>query len=532
MHGLQRVAPQAVHQTMKHSSPSHLQTYAPAFTLAILGVALLPLYRYQINQDAITYISIAKKYAQADWYNAINGHAYPLLSWIMAPFLMSGIDPLLISKIVCLIIGIATIIAMGALCVQLGFNRQRTLLCQFCSLPAILYFAYTVITPDLLLGAILLVYHRCALAPAYSRKVRYGIMCGIAGGFAYLTKSYCLLFFLFHFPLLNCWYYFKNNGAERKKIIFGFLSGMAFFLIICVGWSNAISTKYGTTTSSNQGSVILSAISPYPWAGPDHLIEPPNSTAVSIWEDPHEAFTQRHWSPFLSRADFKYWLHFIVRNLRVSAWTFFIFSPIGFCICLWYGGDIMRRRYLSGSDQIAVYIAGTCAVYVGGYCLLISEERYLWPLFFLFIILSMLGFTQLIEKKYFKHRTPLTCALLIFCLSFAVMPAGMLYKNVNTGQEHALLGQKLHDVIAPGSKLVFDTKWYESLFLTFHLQSQIYGTADNIPTTKLGDELQRCAIDYFILWQHSPDEYPFLNKASEIRVNGLQELRIFRLTQQ
>jgi hypothetical protein len=449
----------------------------------------------------------------------------------MAPLLKIGIEPLLAAKIVSLSSGVAAILFMGSLCTQLGLNRRRTLLCQFCSLPAILYFAYTIVTPDLLLSAILLAYHRFALDPAYNRTLRYGILCGICGGLAYLTKSYCLPFFLLHFSLLNCWYFYKHPGADRKKITLNFISGMIIFLIICLSWSSTISMKYGKATSSNQGAVILSAISPHHWEGPDHLIEPPNSSAVSMWEDPHASFTQRNWSPFRSSADFKYWMHFIFRNLRVSVWTFFIFSPIGFCICLWYAGDILRRRSRTASDRIAVYLAATCAVYAGGYCLLIAEERYLWPLFFLLIILSMLALTELIEKKYLKNPVILTGALVMFWLSFAAMPANMLYKNTNTGQEHAVLGQKLSKTIAPGSKLVFDTNWYESLFLTFHLQSQIYGTADNIPTAKLEKELQRCAIDYLILWQHSPDEYPFLNNVPESSINELKELRIFKLSQ-
>lgn len=516
---------------MKIISSSHLPRYSPAFILVALGVLLLPLYRYQINQDAITYISIAQKYAHGDWYNAVNGHAYPLISWIMAPFLMIGLDPLLTSKIIGLAVGVFTIIAMGTLCIQLGFNRRLTLLCQLCSLPAVLYFAYTVVTPDLLLSAILLFYHRFALAPAYCQKVRYGILCGLIGGLAYLAKNYSLIFFLCHFPLLNCWYYFKSTGDERKKIIAGFVSGMTIFLIICGTWSGIISMKYGKITSSNQGSVIMSAISPYPWAGPDHLIEPPNSTAVSIWEDPQGAFTGRHWSPFLSRADFKYWLSHTGNNLQTAVWIFFVFSPIGFCLCIWYPFVAMRRPF-SNSAGVVAYIILSSAIFASGYCLLVMEERLLWPLFFLFAILSLLGLIELINRNYLKKHLICVCGLLMFCLSFAVMPAGMLYENMNTGREHALLGQKLHDAIAPGSKLVFDTNWYESLFLTFHLQSQIYGTADNIPATKLADELQRCAIDYFILWKHSPDEYPFLDTATEISTNGLRELRIFRLTQQ
>ena len=517
---------------MKRISSSLFHISGPAFILIILGMALLPLYRYQINQDAITYISIAQKYARADWYNAVNGHAYPLISWIMAPLLKTGLDPLLASKIINLVIGFFTIIAMGALCLQLNFSQQRTLLCQTCTVPMVLYFAFSIITPDLLLSTILIFYHCCALSPAYTQKIRYGFLCGLISGLAYLTKSYCLLFFLCHFPLLNCWYYIKSNPAERKKVILGCASGLAIFLIICSAWSVIISIKYDKATSSNQGSIIMSAISPHRWKGPDHLIEPPNSTAVSIWEDPQEAFAQRNWSPFLSIADFKYWLHFVVSNLRVSTWSFFIFSPLGFCICIWFLGDLLRQRRFSIPSQVSAYIVGTCTIFAGGYCLLIVHERYLWPLFFLFLLLSLLGLSHLTEKKYFKNRVLLICLILIFCLSYVAMPADRLYKNIHTGREHAVLGQKLNDTIAPSSRLVFDTNWYQSLFLTFHLQSQIYGTADNIPTAQLEKELHRYAIDYFILWEHAPDEYPFLNNASEIEIKGLKELRIFKLTQQ
>ncbi len=444
----------------------HAYAYTPALCLIAVGVLLLPLYRYQINQDAITYISIAQKYARGDWYNAINGHAYPLISWIMTPFIICGIDPLLSSKIINLAIGSVILCSVAAFCARLGLYKRLNVLCQLCILPGTLYFAYELITPDLLLAAILLFYHFCALSPAYSKKVRYGFLCGLIGGIAYLAKNYSLPFFLCHFPLLNCWYYFKGSGLERKKISLAFISGMTVFLIICGTWSGMISMKYGKFTASNQGSVTMSAISPHPWAGPDYLVEPPNSTAVSIWEDPQEAFTQQHWSPFLSRADFKYWLHLIWENLKIALWSFFIFSPIGFCICLWYTLVAIRHPFSKPND-VVVYIIVTCAIFASGYCLLITSERLLWPLFFLFAILSMLGLAELLKKSFFKKQGTYTGALLLFCLSYAAMPADMLYKNMNTGREHAVLGQKLHDVIAPGSKLVFDTNWYESLFLTF-----------------------------------------------------------------
>ena len=55
------------------------------------GFALLPFFRYQINPDGISYISIAQKYLIGDIDNAINGHFSPLFSWLLVPFLFLSV---------------------------------------------------------------------------------------------------------------------------------------------------------------------------------------------------------------------------------------------------------------------------------------------------------------------------------------------------------------------------------------------------------------------------------------------------------
>ena len=42
-------------------------------TYLFLGLILLKYYRYQVNADGISYISIAQKYLNGDFSNAVNG---------------------------------------------------------------------------------------------------------------------------------------------------------------------------------------------------------------------------------------------------------------------------------------------------------------------------------------------------------------------------------------------------------------------------------------------------------------------------
>ena len=45
----------------------------------ILGIILIPYYRFQLNPDGVSYISIAQKYLLGDLIHAINGYWLSLI---------------------------------------------------------------------------------------------------------------------------------------------------------------------------------------------------------------------------------------------------------------------------------------------------------------------------------------------------------------------------------------------------------------------------------------------------------------------
>ncbi len=75
----------------------------------VIGVVLLPLYRYQLNPDGVSYLSIAGHYLQGDWSETVNGLWSPMYSWLLVPLLAAGVEPLLAAHVLNLLAGLVAL---------------------------------------------------------------------------------------------------------------------------------------------------------------------------------------------------------------------------------------------------------------------------------------------------------------------------------------------------------------------------------------------------------------------------------------
>ena len=140
---------------------SNISLIMALMTFLILGIILIRYYQYQINPDGLVYIKIAKTYLMGDYNNAISAYWSPLISWLLVPFLIYGLNPLYLlfsNKVLALVIGFFTLIGIGKLSYKFEMNETIRTVILFLAVPVILYFAYSVITPDLLLVCILVYY--------------------------------------------------------------------------------------------------------------------------------------------------------------------------------------------------------------------------------------------------------------------------------------------------------------------------------------------------------------------------------------
>ncbi|MCB1126597.1 MAG: hypothetical protein KDM81_08895, partial [Verrucomicrobiae bacterium] len=56
--------------------------------------------RGRLNTDAVAYLRLAHDYAEGPLHLAVSGYWGPMLSWLIAPLLAFGVEPLLAGRVV------------------------------------------------------------------------------------------------------------------------------------------------------------------------------------------------------------------------------------------------------------------------------------------------------------------------------------------------------------------------------------------------------------------------------------------------
>ncbi len=499
----------------------------------MLGIFFLRYYQYQINPDGISYISIAQKYLEGNFGDAINGYWGPLISWLLVPFLFFGLTPLIGVKILSLIIGFLTIIGVRALSYRFGMSECIRGLILFSLIPIILYFALSVISPDLLLACTLIYYLSIIFNDDYADRTYKGALCGAIGGIAYLSKHYAFPFFISHFLLFNLFHYLKSATKERKKTVLqNLFSGLAIFFLISGCWIGAISNKYneitiGTSIKYNHAFIGPDVPKRYPI-----LTNLPNETAVTSWEDPSYYPAIKPWNPLESWRSFKYQLKNILLNSRkilAIHESFSFFSPIIITAYILFCISISNKTVL---ERNALYPLVTIILYSSGYALFIVEERYLWINCILLILMGGHSLHVLFQNDFFNN-TRRKLALMLFILSFITAPSFKLVKRINEGKDIYVLSKKLKSHYNIQGNIASNGNRTNSGYLSYHLNTRYHGqTGNNIDDKDLQIELKEHDIDYFLVWDEpegSKDDIELLSNYKEITGGKIEGLKIYSL---
>ena len=499
----------------------------------ILGIFSLEYYRYQINPDGISYISIAQKYLSGDFSNIVNGYWGPVLSWLLMPFLYSGLEPLLATKLLSLLTGLVTIIALRGLSYRFEMTESVRTVILFSAVPVVLTFALFYITPDLLLTCILLFYLAIIFGVNYAERTNKGILCGILGSVAYLSKSFALPFFMSHFFIMNVFHYFRSETKQtKKKVVQNFLTGAAVFALISSVWIGLISHKYGELTFGGSGQAALRGVaapdgqgSAVLWQG---FLKPPNETAVSAWEDP-SYLKMPPYNPLESWSNFVHQLKVVGGNIHKTSGIFMDFSPLSIAIGIAYVLFWLQGFNIAKMPAEVLYPTLTIALTVGGYSMVLVEARYIWLLFILLMLMGAYVLARLFQNNFFT-KTRRTALLIIFFLSFAV-PASLSLKDyANRGKSIYSLGKALKSRIEPNCKIASNTSWPGSLYLSYHLDCKYYGTQKkNISKIELQRQLQKYGIDYYLVWGGAGGDLRFLSNYEEITGGRIPGLIIYGL---
>jgi hypothetical protein len=509
------------------------------FIYLAAGVLIIKNYRYEINPDGISYISIAQKYVSGDFSNAINGFWGPMISWLLAPLLAVGTEPLFAAKILNLLIGVAAIIALLVLSYRFEMSGSIRTVILFCAVPVILSFAFSDITPDLVLMFLLLVYLGIIFKQDYAASTKYGVLCGFWGGLSYLTKSYAFPFFISHFLIMNIIHCLRGETKEvKKKVVRNFLAGIAVFVLISGVWIGLISNKYeeftfGTSGKIAQGSVVsagFQGLGVY-WQG---FLEPPNKTAISVWEDPS-------YLKSLPREKVGRW-DFVKNQVKITTGligevgkVFMDFSVLSIAVGVAYV-LFWLRRFNKAIIQVmppeVLYPIVMIAIYAGGYSLVVVRARYLWVLCLVLMLMGGYVLNRLFENEFFT-KTRRAVLLVIFFLSFAVPALKELEAYANRGKGIYGLSEVLKSRIGQNQKIASNTNWPSMLYLAYHLNCKYYGVPkENTTRAELNSDLGKYGIDYFFAWGGTAGDYRLLSNYKEITGGGIPGLQIYDLKKQ
>jgi len=506
----------------------------------------------RLTGDAFLYISIAEKYIRGDLSNAINGYWGPLLSWLLIPFLAAGSSHVFAINLLNLIFGLFTIIGVGKLSCrfEIGENIRSIILL---ALVPILLFISLIQPMDFLLLCILVYYLSIVFHKDYPEKLSYAALSGFLGACAYFSKAYGFPFFISHFLLMNaCHYYGSSSRDMRKKVLRNVFVGFVVFSLLSGVWITLISIKYNHLTFSNMGRGVFASLGP----GSEHgtlekgdpifsegFFEPPNETAIVIYEDPSYA-RKKTWSPLESGKSFKHYVSNLSENFFEGLRIYESFSRLSFAILLAYILMLFAQpRNTLFTRRDILYPIITIILYTGGYAPFHFETRYLWIINILLLLMGGRVLDELLRSDFMKKGIMKKILITFFILSFVISPIKASTEIGKNGinREMFLLGTKLNKQYEIKGNIASNRhigptashdSWHRTFRLAYWLNSRYYGQPqENISDEELKGELEKYGIDYYFFWGDPEGVPQFLFQYRELTNGDIPGLKIYSLNE-
>ena len=502
----------------------------------LLCGAMLPWFLHRVAPDAVSYLTIARKYRAWEFSDAINGYWSPLLSWLLAPLLCLGAPTDITAKCLQVVIGAGGLSVVWWLGRRLELPEAVRVWTTVALVPAVAIYALSDTTPDLLVAVILAVYIGVVIGKEYPRSLWQGASCGLLGALAYLAKAYAFPFFLTHYLTVSGYLLLRrrSNWEELRSLAAATAAGLIVFAVVAGGWATLLSRKYSRITMGTAGSYQFRV------SGQGHptvvggLYPPPNRTAISAWEDPSNLTIPKRQSgvkaaaklqpkavpaavpevgTFLTGRTFSRVCYQILRNAIRYIGTLFRLSPLsllilaGLVIACWMVARGPAR------DRCVILI-GTMLLYPAGYLLIFINERFFWLITFLLSLSAGLLTTAL---PVLRRRPWGTCWAVVIVLSFSLWPAWMfarLWHHVL--EETPAVAAQLRTMMPPGTRIASDLEWGITNSIAFHLDARYYGLLRPKASAKEQEQqLREHHIRYLLVWG-DPSRYPFLASVREV----------------
>lgn len=483
------------------------------FIGASVGLYFQFTYHKFLNNDTLSYINLAERYAAGDWQHAINGYWSPMYSWLLCCCKLAHL-PLLQS---CYVINF--LFAAGGLFIvcKLAFRYLTHPPFYFAfglyALLLLLFYAMSTLTPDLMATVFCLWFLLLVTDNRLERTKQIPVLAGVAGACAYFSKAYNFVPIHLFLALLLVLALVKKTPSRLKQLL-PLLKIYGVFIALAAIWITLLSLHEHRLVFSTSGR--LNHNLGHPSYGKDFptnegLYAPPFHNAYSAHVNPAHLLDAYDWSPFSTTQNFhhqtdliKWSTRDLISNLDSTGakWLVLLFSLVILFI--------NRKKPANESYDRSIYkVAWFFLSYPLLYLPFFILDRYILVcilLFHLFLFFLAQRTWTLVNKKIFAPV--LALLLLVSIVPFINLGYRKLTRASGEYHYYKCFYQQLPQLsfLKDQSIAVYPYAMVEATQLCYYLHCRNYSTW----TDKQYGSLKQFNIRYLVS-KTSLVAYPFLS---------------------
>jgi len=265
----------------------------------LAGAALMNPARF--NPDAVAYLQLALHWRAGAWDLAASAYWGPLFPWLAALAMSVVADPILAGRLVMAGSALGFIAAGGALLRALEVPAPA----RIAGIAGLMAFAVAwsvqIMTPDLLVTALLMGGLAAALSPAFADRKARPLLAGLLLGLGFYAKAVALPLGVALLLACGLWHLARRRRASRATALAGLV-----LLLVASPWIAVLSMQQGAPSMGTAGSVNLAIAGPHYVAAAGDRFDPhhpaftrfhtPREGRITAWEEATEMDYVR-WSP-------------------------------------------------------------------------------------------------------------------------------------------------------------------------------------------------------------------------------------------
>lgn len=471
-----------------------------------LGALLAVHFQHRINPDGISYLAVAQHIAAGRAAEAVNGYWGPLLSWLLAPLLAVGVSPLVAGRVVGLAAGLAAVWGAGRVAAVAGLAGSTVVMLQLALVPSLALGATSTVTPDMLFLAIWLHYLAVVHRSGFGVNRNEAVLAGLLGALGYLAKPYGFYIFILHFVLCGAWRWFAAGRVARRAIVTTTAIGMAAFLLVALPWVGVLGSKYGGMPISTSGPYNRALFGPGSKGQPlEHMgfVSPVSPHATSAWEDP-TGLPLPQWGTADRGGAMRHQARLLVVNTRRLVLALAHTNYAGL-LALPLSIFLIARARRRGRWLPESFIPAVMAVYPVGYLLIYVEQRYVWVSTVLGVILTFAVVERLAKDR---SRFLLGGVMAVVALGCWLNPARTVLAGDRQTPVVMAAVAVLDDAVQPGDRLAADSRWVESIAVSYHLGARFHGVRGELDDAAAARALAEQGVTWYLDWSPDGDGAP------------------------